>query len=745
MNSLLRKIIGLLGALLAMAMFLIVVTTPLDLKAQMFLGGLVFILALLLARFFKGELITQTLVVISIAVSTRYIYWRLTSTLDLDNFVDYVFGYLLVGAELYAYSVMLLGYFQTARPLDRKPIQLPDNPDLWPTIDVFVPSYNEPLSVVRPTVLAAMALDWPKDKINVYILDDGRRPEFRDFAAKVRCGYIIRPDNKHAKAGNINHALKVTKGEYIAIFDCDHIATRSFLQLTVGWFLKDRKLAMLQTPHHFYNPDPVERNMHKFRVVPNEGELFYGLVQRGNDLWNACFFCGSCAVIRREMLEEVGGIAYNSVTEDAYTALQLQRLGYNTAYISIRQAAGLATESLSAHVGQRIRWARGMAQIFRLQNPMLSRGLKWYQRLCYTNAMFHFFYGLPRMVFLCAPLGYLLFGAHIFNTTPILLLAYSLPHLGHSIICNSRAKGRFRFSFWDNIYEAILAFYIFMPTTIAIFNPKAGGFNVTSKGGLVESEYFDRKIARPYLVLLFLNVVGIVLGLVRLLLWEYYDFDTVLINLAWTFMNSVTLGAVIATAYESKQVRNTHRVTMKVKSMIVLPSGHTISGETTDMSLGGCAMRLVGAVEVKDGDKVYCSFFVGNREYALPGRIVHDTNSETLRIRFQDLTPKEEGALVAVIFGRPDAWLDWDRGRAEDRPFWSFKTIYAQSLATLKKVAVQEFGGAGLPMLFGILAVGVIFLLWHTGWRITPIVDRVVNLAHEVTEWISFKASSMQK
>jgi len=122
----------------------------------------------------------------------------------------------------------------------------------------------------------------------------------------------------------------------------------------------------------FYSPDPFERNLSQFRRIPNEGELFYGLVQDGNDFWNAAFFCGSCAVIRRTALQEIGGIAVETVTEDAHTSLRLQRNGWNTAYINIPQAAGLATESLSGHIGQRIRWARGMIQILRLDNPLFA-------------------------------------------------------------------------------------------------------------------------------------------------------------------------------------------------------------------------------------------------------------------------------------------------------------------------------------------------------------------------------------
>ena len=122
-------------------------------------------------------------------------------------------------------------------------------------------------------------------------------------------------------------------------------------------------------------------------VIPNEGELFYGIVQDGNDFWNATFFCGSCAVLRRTALDEIGGIAVETVTEDAHTSLRMQMNGWNTAYINIPQAAGLATERLSAHVGQRIRWARGMIQILRTDNPLFAPGLKFPQRLCYFNAM----------------------------------------------------------------------------------------------------------------------------------------------------------------------------------------------------------------------------------------------------------------------------------------------------------------------------------------------------------------------
>ncbi|HML10368.1 MAG TPA: glycosyltransferase, partial [Stellaceae bacterium] len=339
----------------------VVVITPLDLVSQAVFAVLT-ILAMLIIRGQPSRGVTLILITLSIAVSTRYICWRITETLQFPSQTEAFLGIGLILAEVYAWLVLVLGYIQTAWPLHRPPVALPEDIAEWPTVDLFIPTYNEPLSVVQNTVLGALSIDYPLDKLKIYILDDGRREEFREFAEACGVGYITRDNNLHAKAGNLNQALSVTEGELLALFDSDHVPTRAFLQLTIGWFLRDPRLSLVQTPHHFYSPDPFERNLRAGTTVPNEGQLFYGLIQDGNDLWNAAFFCGSCAVIRREAVESIGGFAIQTVTEDAHTALRLHRAGWNSAYLRLPLAAGLATERLAIHVGQRMRWARGMTQ-----------------------------------------------------------------------------------------------------------------------------------------------------------------------------------------------------------------------------------------------------------------------------------------------------------------------------------------------------------------------------------------------
>lgn len=682
----LARVVAAVGAALLLAL---VVSVPLDLTGQLIFSAGSFGAALLLSRT-PGRLTTLAMIVLSISASSRYMYWRVTDTVGFTNWIDACFGFGLLLAELYAFLVLLIGYFQTAWPLQRRPVPMPQDVDTWPSVDVFIPTYNEPLEVVKQTVFSAMQMDWPEDRLHVYVLDDGRREEFRDFCQELGVGYLTRDNNAHAKAGNINAALAVTDSEYVTIFDCDHIPTRSFLQICMGWFIRDPKLAMLQTPHHFFSPDPFEKNLDTFHAMPNEGELFYGIVQDGNDLWNAAFFCGSCAVIKRAPLLEVGGVAVETVTEDAHTALKLSRRGYNTAYLELPQAAGLATESLSAHVGQRIRWARGMAQICRVDNPLFGPGLKLGQRLCYFNAMLHFFYGLPRLVFLTAPLAYLFFSAHVFQATAAMITAYALPHLMHASITNSRIQGRFRYSFWNEVYESVLAWYIMRPVLVAFVNPKLGKFNVTAKGGVIEQSYFDWSIARPYLILLLLNLLGFAVGIWRLVAVGPSSevFTTLVINMVWTAYNIILTSASLAVASETRQVRSTPRVTAALPAALRFADGKTLVCETDDFSQSGVGLRVPNELQLETGSEVHVSLFRSDEEGTFPAQVTFSGGGR-LGLRFEGLSLQQQADIARLTFARADAWIDFWGNRQHDKPLTSLKSVMVIGVRGLGQVAAN--------------------------------------------------------
>jgi cellulose synthase (UDP-forming) len=670
---------------------LFIITVPFDLYSQCFFALGCFIAAMVLRKI-PGRLNVLMLIALSLTASLRYLYWRLTSTLGFEGWVDMLFGYGLVLAELYAMIVLVFGYVQTAWPLRRKPVLMSGPPSEWPTVDVFIPSYNETLDIVKVTIFAAQAIDWPQDKLRVHVLDDGRREDFREFCEQIGVNYIVRDNNRHAKAGNLNEALKVTSGEFVTIFDADHVPTRSFLQVCVGWFIKDPKLAMLQTPHFFFSPDPFEKNLNTFRSVPNEGELFYGLVQDGNDLWNATFFCGSCAVIRRAPLLEVGGVAVETVTEDAHTALKLNRAGYNTAYLAIPQAAGLATESLSRHISQRIRWARGMAQIFRTDNPLLGKGLSMGQRLCYLNAMLHFFYGLPRLAFLTAPLAFLFFDAQIFHASALMITAYVLPHILHASLTNSSIQGRFRHSFWNEVYETVLAWYIMGPVLMALVNPKFGGFNVTDKGGVIDKKYFEWKLARPYIVLLILNAAGLIYGGMRLMEGAEGATTTILINLAWTVYNLIITSASVAVASETRQVRSEPRVAAVLPMRLTRADGTVIEGVTQDFSQKGLGFRLPDGIEIPKGERVKISLFRKQQLSVFPAVIVF-SRGDLLGAQFDQLTLRQQSELIRLTFSRADTWAStWGNGQV-DTPLAALRDVSGIALRgiyELFKATVME-------------------------------------------------------
>ncbi|WP_375056616.1 UDP-forming cellulose synthase catalytic subunit [Zobellella sp. DQSA1] len=662
-------VLGICALLLA----LLSVSQPFDLQAQVVFVLILWAIAMVVRRL-PGRFAVLMMIVLSLTISCRYLWWRYSSTLNWNDPLSLTFGLLLLAAETYSWLMLVLGYFQSVWPLNRRPVPLMGKPADWPTVDILIPTYNEPLSVVKPTLYGALGIDWPRDKLNIYLLDDGNRAEFREFAAEAGVHYIARPTHEHAKAGNINYALRQAKGEFVAIFDCDHLPTRTFLQLTMGWFQKDSKLAMLQTPHYFFSPDPFERNLKQFGQTPNEGALFYGVLQDGNDMWDASFFCGSCAIIRRSALDDVGGVAVETVTEDAHTSLRLHRKGYTSAYIRIPLAAGLATESLSAHIGQRIRWARGMVQIFRLDNPLLGRGLKWPQRLCYASAMLHFLSGIPRLIFLTAPLAFLLLHAYIIYAPAVMILIYVLPYMVHASITNSRIQGKYRYSFWSEIYESVLAWYIARPTTVALLNPHKGKFNVTAKGGLVDETHVDWTISRPYIILILLNLAGLLAGFWRLWHGPADEIPTVLLSQGWVIFNMLILGGAIAVAIEHKQVRQTHRVSVAIPVALKRQDGHLFPCILRDYSDGGAGLEVRQDGLVQVGDRITLLLRRGQLEYPFAATVVRSAGTN-IGLQMDPMSREQHIDFIQCTFARADTWVRSQRGFTRDKPLASLGGI----------------------------------------------------------------------
>lgn len=605
---------------------------------------------------------------LSVAASARYVYWRGTETLILDATMDAVVSCALYGAEIFGFLLLITGYFQTAFRSGRVPAPLAEDSDGLPWVEVFVPTYNEDVGILRRTLVGAVAMDYPRKR--VWLLDEQRRPEMRALTEELGCLYMTRPDNRGAKAGNLNHALARTTGGLIAVFDADQVPVRSFLRLTVGQFLANPRLALVQTPHHFYNPDPFERNLHLEGVIPPEQLMFYHVIQVGNDFWNSAFFCGSSAVLRRSALEDVGGIATETVTEDAHTALRMHARGWDSAYLALPQAAGLATERFAFYVSQRMRWARGMIQILLLDNPLLKRGLTWAQRLNYLSAAGHFLFGLPRMVYLLAPPAYLVFGVHPLQASALTIAAYALPHVFLSVIGGSTVSRTARHSFWAEVYETAIAPYIAMVTIVTLLAPRRGKFNVTAKGTSMETYSFDWRSALPNLAVGALIAAGVLATPFRLYLHPV-DAGTTLLAAFWNAYNLVLLLAALLVALDRPQRRGVYRVS-RTGRVTVTARGATWHGRVVDLAEGGIRMRLPagsgsavpeGAIHLSlqsdAGAAVEVPAFVLPADGPPPGdgAAPREAGAAIVRAQFRDLSPSQSRGLIELMFVAANSWI----------------------------------------------------------------------------------------
>jgi cellulose synthase (UDP-forming) len=642
-----------------------------------------------------SEYLHLFLILLSIIATLRYLHYRVNYTLNFDDWINGIFCFLLLAAELYAIGTLVLAYFQTLKIKDRKPVDLSLYPqEQWPKVDIYIPTYNEDVEIVRKTTLCALAIDYPADKKWVYVLDDGRaekykarREQLRQMCEELGATMLTRDNNDHAKAGNINTAFKRTDGDLVLILDCDHMPVKEFLMHTVGFFFNPN-VAFVQTPHWFYNPDPFERNLLTQGKIPVGNELFYKVLQKGNDFWNAAFFCGSAAVIRKEYALQIGGIATETVTEDCHTAFRLHSLGYESVYYDKIMVAGLAPEKFSAYVGQQVRWARGMAQILRIENPLINPKLNLTiaQRLCYFSATSHFFYGFPRLMYAIAPPLFLLFGINSVKGLGLETLFYALPHIILSMQTNHIPYKHVRFSFWNEIFEFAMSFQAGIVTLLALVNPKLGSFNVTDKGLSVTKRSFDFDSVR-YLVIVSAIASASLLSVPFWLLLSPEDTQAVLINALWCIFNLFLLLAACLVAFEQPQLRRAHRLPRKLTA-VIHSGGSSWTGQTVDVSESGAQIILDEWPNIPDEVKLELVGDYGARAL-MNGRVLRAIATSKLQARlfidFVNPTRSQIDDLTLVIYSDVNEWYSQTRTET-DNPLESIKFI-----ATSLKRVFREF------------------------------------------------------
>jgi cellulose synthase (UDP-forming) len=529
-------------------------------------------------------------------VIARYLDWRLFTTVVPAGGEWYEVGWVwfCFAVEMLALFDALILYLAFLRTSDRSgeadihEARLRSLPhDQVPSVDIYIPTYNETLEVLEKTITGALCLDYPNFK--TWVLDDGRRPWLKAFCEAQGVGYLTRPDNAHAKAGNINHALTRTDADFVAIFDADFIPQRNFLIRTLGFFI-DPKVGIVQVPHAFYNYDPTQSSLALQKALPDDQRFFFEAVMPSRDGWDAAFCCGSNSVTRRDALRSVGdALPTESITEDMLLSIALLRKGYITRYLCERLAFGLAPEGLKAFFVQRKRWARGAMQILYLAAGPLGRNLSLMQRILFLPT--HWLsQGLMLLLTLVAPLIFLWTGTlPLVNVTPEAVLYYLLPMILAVAGGIWAFAPKHYFPFAAQVHGTFQSFKILPTVLMTIARPFGHVFNVTPKGASAKAADYDRPIFWTALSMMTLTILGLVINSHSE--WRIIGEAGLLPVVAcWAAINIVVLFLVCMMSLQAPARRGEERFKLDEPIWIFAANGALSTGRIKDISLTGIAI-----------------------------------------------------------------------------------------------------------------------------------------------------------
>ena len=368
-------------------------------------------------------------------VALIYFTWRFT----VLNHEYLTFSIIFITAELIGFFWSLTFVVWGLEFLHRTPPAA--QPGL--SVDVFVPTCNEPVDIIRRTLVAALRIEYPH---LTWLLDDGNRPEMRALAAELGCRYSARSYNEDAKAGNLNHGLEKATGDFVALFDADHIADPAFLNRTLGYF-RDTRVAFVQTPQEVYNFDSYQHaGRRRAEESWSEHSLFYRSIQRGRDRFNAAMMCGCSAILRRSAVDAIGGFATGTVTEDMHTSVRLHAAGWSSVYHPETLSIGLAPHDPRSFHRQRLRWAQGAMQVSRQEQLLSCAGLNMRQRISYLMHVFSHFEGFRDIFVYLLPAFVLAFGLSPIDTSVANWAAFTVPYFAISLLIFEeigRGHGRF--------------------------------------------------------------------------------------------------------------------------------------------------------------------------------------------------------------------------------------------------------------------------------------------------------------
>ncbi|WP_235510807.1 glycosyltransferase family 2 protein [Curtobacterium sp. Leaf261] len=421
-------------------------------------------------------------------------------------------------------------------------------PNQWPLmvrgreidVDVFITVYGEEIDKIAATVEAAIAI---KGRHRTWVLDDGRDDEVRRLASRLGARYVRRLTGHGAKAGNINHALTLAKGEFFAVFDADFVPKPEFLHETVPFFV-DEGVSFVQTPQTYGNlVNLVSRGAGYMQAV------FYRYIQPGRNRFNAAFCVGTNVIFRRTAVDDIGGIYTDSKSEDVWTSMRLHERGWKSIYIPKELATGDAPETIEAYSKQQLRWATGGFEILLTHNPLSPRRrLTIDQRLQYLVTSTFYLTGIaPGLLLLVPPLEI------YFDLRPMNLsisfgqwLLYYAGFYVMQIVLAFYTLMSFR---WETLMLAAVSFPIYAKALWNVITGKEQSWHVTGANrGRAPSPF--NFIIPQVLTFVFLALTSFVAA------WRDIGIGHLTLATAWNVTNTIILGAfIIAAAREGSATR----------------------------------------------------------------------------------------------------------------------------------------------------------------------------------------------
>ncbi|MDJ0843257.1 glycosyltransferase family 2 protein [Crocosphaera sp.] len=591
------------------------------------------------------------IVTILIGLTLRYLHWRSLSSLNLSNPIDGVFSVGLFLMELLVIFSSLLQLYLMYHLKDRK--READfystqviNHEYSPSVDILIPTYNESIFILKRTIIGCTLLNYKNKRI--YVLDDTNREEVKQLAKELGCYYISRSNNIHAKAGNLNNALKQTNGELIVVFDADFIPTTNFLERTIGFF-QNPKIALLQTPQTFYNADPVSRNLGLDHILNTEEEVFYRQIQLMKDGVGSVLCAGTSFVVRRSYLEEVGGFVTESISEDYFTGIRLSSQGYEVIYLSEKLSAGLAAESISSHISQRLRWGRGTLQAFFIkENPLTIPNLNIRQRLAHLEGLLNWFNVIPRCIFLILPFIYSLFNIIFIKITYDDFIYIFLPYYLTQVIVFHWLSDKTRSLIFSDVYTLIGCFPIAYNTIQVMLKPFNSQFRVTPKGISRKNYTYNFKIAWPLMLFFIFNLISLMVSLLN-------SSKTIMgINFTgyWSSYNLLIIGVALLAFLDKPKPSLYDSFTIKRKVKII-EGNQVIFGKTLDISEEGATILVysqnyIGSdIILQLGSLKIDSYIIENR---------YNNHQYQIKIKFNNLTLEQHKEIIHLLYSHPHRW-----------------------------------------------------------------------------------------